>query len=160
MSGTSRWRDVGSILAVFAAVGLVLGIVEYLGIGWAGLRFVAAAQGGTAERFGPIFVGVVAFQGALVLLVAGVVLAAVTGLLFGSRYRSVGEAALVTGVGALLGFYALSLLGALLLVFALGGQSAAQSVTLVGVAVRALEIGVPVALLGAVTGALGSRAMG
>jgi hypothetical protein len=109
MAATSR--VVALVLAVFAAVGLALGLVGYLTLSWAQARFVVAAGGASPGEFGPVFVGLVSFQTAATQMALAPVLSVLVGALGGSRFREVRRAAAVTGGATALGCLLMALLG-------------------------------------------------
>lgn len=122
MSGTTR--ALGLLVAVFAAVGLALGVVGFLTLSWAQTRFVVTAGGASPSQFGPVFVGLVFFQTVGTHLALGPVLSVLLGTLAGSRFPETGRAAAVAGAGTALG----SLLMAVLALAVTGLAGVAQGV--------------------------------
>lgn len=148
-------EDLAGIVVVFATVGLGMGLTGYNAMAWAQTQFLTAAGGGTAERFGPVFVALVYFQSANVALFLGPVVAALSGLLFGSRMRDRRTAAAVGGGGALAGFYVMALTTVLVASLALSGEGASQAFGL-GQAVGPVAVaGLPAAVAGAIGGYVG-----
>jgi hypothetical protein len=141
-------RVAGLVVAVFAAVGLALGLVGYLTLSWAQARFVAGAGGG-ANEFGPVFVGLVSFQTAATQMALAPVLSALLGTLAGSRFADVTRAVAVTGGSAAAGCLVMTVLA----VAVTGLAGAAQGVGL-GNAL------VPVVVTTAVGGGVGAAAGG
>lgn len=149
-------RAVAAITAVFGLTGLGVGVLAYVATDWATTLFLVRAQGETAVRFGPVFVALVSFLVATLALLAGPVLAAVLGILFGSKHRDVTTAATTTGAGSLVGFLVMGLLvlpGVLLGV----GAGASAPFGVGGYVVRLAIGAVPTAVVGAVAGAIGVR---
>ena len=147
-------RTIGMIVAVFAVTGVGLGALGFLATNWATTLFLVNAQGETAVQFGPVFVALAAFFGVVLAFFVGPVLAAVLGMLMGSKQRDPAQASIATGAGALVGFLVLGLLVAPGLLLGIGAESSAPF-GLGGFVVRLGIASIPTALVGATAGALG-----
>ena len=160
MSGPSALpsarRQAGLIVATFALVGVALGVLGFVAGDWARTQFVTAASGATPETFGPVFLALSIFQTTVTVLFVGPVLAAVLGLLSGSRFADPSAAAGVAAGGALVGFFCMAGLG-LLGLSALSGPGTAQVYSLRAALGPLLLSGAVTTATGAGAGALGSR---
>jgi len=152
----SARRQTGLIVAVFALVGAALGVVGFVAGDWARTQFVTAAAGSQPATFGPVFLALSIFQTTVTLFFAGPVLAAVLGLLSGSRFADASAAAGVAAGGALVGFFAMAGLG-LLGLSTLSGAGTEQIYALRAAVGPLLLAGVATTVTGGVAGALGSR---
>lgn len=152
----SRVEDaLAGIVVVFAAIGLGLGLTGYNTMAWAQSQFLTAAGGGTAQQFGPIFVALVYFQGAAVAFFLGPVVAALLGLLFGTRMRDPRMAAVVTAGGSLVGFLVMAFLTVAVSSLALSGEGATHTFGLLQALVPLLLASIPTAIAGGITGYVG-----
>jgi hypothetical protein len=127
-------------------------------MGWARLQFIDAAAGQSPATFGPVFVAAVAVQTTVTTFLIGPVVGALLGFLVGSRHPDLRSAVVVSGGGALLGFY---LMAGLALVGVLGGLSGVGTGQVYGVRQVLgpfVLSGVPALVAGGVAGALGSLA--
>jgi hypothetical protein len=149
-------RQVGLIVATFAAVGVALGVVGYVAADWARTQFVTAATGSAPETFGPVFLALSTFQTTVTLFFAGPVVAATLGLLSGSRFPDATTAGAVAGGGALVGFFLMAGFG-LVGLSLLSGPGTGQTYALGGAVGPLLLSGVATAATGGVAGILGSR---
>lgn len=160
MSGRSALpsarRQAGLIVATFALVGAALGVVGFVAGDWARTQFVTGATGSAPETFGPVFLALSVFQTTVTLLFAGPVLAAVLGLLSGSRFADPSAAAGVAAGGALVGFFCMAGFG-LLGLSTLSGPGTEQLYSLRGAVTPLLLTGAATTAVGGVAGALGSR---
>lgn len=160
MSGRSALpsvrRQIGLIVAVFALVGVALGVVGVVAGDWARTQFVTGATGAEPATFGPVFLALSVFQTTVTLFFAGPVLAAALGLLSGSRFADASAAAGVGGGGTLVGFFAMAGIG-LLGLSTLSGVGTGQIYSLRAAVGPLLLAGVATTLTGGVAGALGSR---
>lgn len=149
---TRAAEAVGWIVAVFAALGVALGLAGYVSVSFGYEVFVVGAQGETAQRFGPLFLAVVFFQTVSVVFFVGVVTALAVGLSFGSRFHDWTVAVAVAGVGGIVGFYLMAMLA-----FGLTsvGMPTARGFGLGDLLVPLILAGVPSGLVGAVGGYLG-----
>jgi hypothetical protein len=152
----SARRQAGLIVAVFSLVGAALGVVGFVAGDWARTQFVTAATGAQPATFGPVFLALSVFQTTVTLLATGPVLAAVLGLLSGSRFTDPSAAAGVAAGGALVGFFCMAGLG-LLGLSALSGPGTGQVYSLRGAVGPLLIAGAVTTAIGGVAGALGSR---
>lgn len=147
-------RAIGTMAAVFALTGLGLAGAGFVATDWATTLFLVNAQGETATRFGPVFVALVAFMTAVLTFFVGPVLAAVLGVLLGSKQRDPMQAATATGGGALVGFLLMGVFvvpGVLLGI----GAGAAAPYGFGGFVVRLAFAAIPTMLVGAVAGVVG-----
>jgi hypothetical protein len=149
-------RQAGLIVATFALVGAALGAVGFVASDWARTQFVTAATGSQPATFGPVFLALSIFQTTVTLLFAGPILAAVLGLLSGSRFTDPSAAAGVAAGGALVGFFCLAGFG-LLGPAALSGPGTEQVYALRTAVGPLLLTGTATTVTGGVAGALGSR---
>lgn len=160
MSGRSTLpsarRQAGLIVGVFALVGAALGVVGFVAGDWARTQFVTGATGSSPATFGPVFLALSVFQTTITLFFAGPILAAVLGLLSGSRFADPSAAAGVAAGGSLVGFFAMAGLG-LAGLAALSGAGTGQVYTLSTAVGPLLLSGVATTVTGGVGGALGSR---
>jgi len=145
-------RTVGLIVAVFGLTGLALGVLAYVTTDWATTLFLVTARGETARQFGPVFVALVAFLVVTLALFVGPVLAAILGILFGSKHRETVPAATTTGAGSFAGFLLLALL---VLPGVLLGAGTNVPFGIVGFLLRAVVAAIPTTLVGVATGVLG-----
>jgi len=152
----SARRQAGLIVGVFALVGVALGVVGFVAGDWARTQFVTAAGGSALETFGPVFLALSVFQTTVTILVTGPVLAAVLGLLSGSRFTDPSAAAGVAAGGALVGFFCMAGVG-LLGLSALSGPGTAQIYALRTALGPLLLVGAVTTAVGGGAGALGSR---
>ncbi|WP_418281607.1 hypothetical protein [Halorubrum sp. DTA98] len=147
---------IGFVAAVFVIVGVGVGIVALAATGWAESAFVTDATG-DAERFGPVFLAQLYLSVTVAALVVAPALAAVTGVLVGSRAYGHTEAATTCGIGA--GIGALGY-GLVVVAFVVGSQGSAAGQAY-GVVETLGPVGATVvasAIVGSVTGVLGSTA--
>jgi hypothetical protein len=150
---------IGFLVGVFAAVGAAFGVVGYTAMRWAQVQFVSAAGGADPGRFGPVLLAVVFFGTTVTFLLAGPLLAGAVGAVVGSQFPRPREAAVVGGVGSLLGFGVLIVLG--LGVTALVGGEGTGQLYRIGSAVGPLFLSaVATGFAGAVAGAVGSFGAG
>lgn len=150
MSKTTE--TVGWIVATFAALGVALGLAGYVSISWGHEVFVVAAQGETAERFGPIFLSVIFFQTVSVAFFVGLLASFATGLVFGSRLYDRTNAILATGVGGLVGFYLMVVISFFITSM---GMATPRGFGLGDALVPFLLAGLPAGIVGAITGYFG-----
>lgn len=147
---------IGFIAVVFTLVGVGVGVVGVVAMGWAEAAFATEAVG-DADRFGPVFVAQLYLSVTAAALVAAPVLAGVIGLLVGSRTYGSVEAATTCGVGAGGGALAYGVVVVALVVASQGavaGQAYAATDAIGSVGATAAAS----AVVGAATGVLGSRA--
>lgn len=151
----STGRVAGLIVGVFAVLGVALGVSGYLAMEWATRQFLVAAGGTTAERFGPVFVALVAFQTTVSQFLIGTAVAGVVGAMAGSRFAVPRTAGLVAAVGSITGFY---LMGAIsVLVLSLVGGPGTEQVYAPGQALGPLALGgLPAGIAGGIGGVIGS----
>lgn len=149
---TRASETVGWIVAIFAVLGVALGLAGYVSVSWGYDVFVTSARGATAERFGPIFVALVFFQNVSVAFFVGLLGSLLAGLTFGSRFYDGRIAVLATGVGGLVGFYAMV---ALAFVVMSMGMQVPRGVGLDDALVPFLLAGIPSGIVGALAGYLG-----
>jgi len=152
----SARRQTGLIVATFALVGAALGAVGFVAGDWARTQFVTAATGSAPATFGPVFLALSVLQTTVTVLVVGPVLAAVLGLLSGSRFAAPSVAASVGGGGALIGFFCMAGFG-LLGLAALSGPGTGQLYALRDALGPLLVTGAAATATGGAAGALGSR---
>lgn len=148
-------RVVGLIVGVFAVLGVALGVSGYLAMEWATEQFLVAAEGPTAERFGPVFVALIAFQTTVSQFLVGTAVAGVVGAMAGSRFAVPRTAGLVAATGSMTGFY---LMGAIaVVVLSLVGGPGTEQVYGLGQALGPLALGgVPAGVAGGAGGVIGS----
>ena len=152
-------RLVGFLLLLSTAVGVAVGLVGHVSLGWARTQFLTAAGGSTPEAFGPVFLALVFFQTTVTVFVVGTALSALLGSLAGSRVRTVRDALVVGAGGGGAGYYLMALSAVVVLSFA-GGRGTAQTYDL-GQALGPLVLsGVPAVVAGAVGAVLGSELAG
>lgn len=146
---------IGFPVAVFVAVGVGVGAVVVATTGWAEAAFAAAA-GGDAERFGPVFVAQLYLSVTAAALVGAPVLAGMLGVLIGSRSYGAGEAAVTAGLGTGVGAIAY---GLVVVALAVGSQGsvAEQAYGFPDALGSIAAAGLASAVVGAVAGVLGSR---
>lgn len=152
----SAGRQAGLIVGTFTLVGAALGVVGFVAGDWARTQFVTAATGSAPGTFGPVFLALSVFQTTVTLLFTGPVLAAVLGLLSGSRFADPSAAAGVAAGGALVGFFCLAGLGLLGLSIP-SSPGTEQAYSLSAAAGPLLVTGTATTVTGGVAGALGSR---
>ena len=149
-------RQTGLIVAVFTLVGAALGVVGVVAGDWARTQFVTGATGAEPATFGPVFLALSVFQTTVTLFFAGPILAAVLGLLAGSRFADATAAAGVGGGGSLVGFFAMAGVG-LLGLSTLSGAGTGQIYALRAAVGPLLLSATATTVTGAGAGALGSR---
>ena len=147
-------NGIGLTAAVFAVVGVGVGLVAAVGTGWAETALATAATGETA-RFGPVFVAQSYLAVTATALVGAPLLAGVLGVLVGSRAYDMQEAAATSGVGCGLGALVYGLV-VVVLVVASQGEAATQAHGIVDAFGPLLTTAVVATVIGAATGALGS----
>lgn len=147
-------NGVGLTAAVFAVVGAGVGLVAAAATGWAEAALATAATGETA-RFGPVFVAQSYLAVTAAALVLAPLLAGVLGVLVGSRAYDAREAAATCGLGGGLGALAYGLVVVVLIV-ASQGEAATQAHGIADAFGSILTTAVVAAVVGAVTGVLGS----
>jgi hypothetical protein len=147
-------NGVGLTAAVFAVVGAGVGLVAAATTGWAETALATAATGETA-RFGPVFVAQSYLAVTAAALVFAPLLAGVLGILVGSRAYDVREAAATCGLGGGLGALTYGLV-VVVLVVASQGEAATQAHGIADAFGSILTTAVVAAVVGAVTGVLGS----
>jgi len=152
----SARRQIGLIVGTFALVGAALGVVGLVAGDWARTQFVTGASGSDPATFGPVFLALSIFQTTVTLFFAGPILAAVLGLLSGSRFAAPSSAAGVAAGGALAGFVCLAGFG-LLGLSTLSGPGTGQVYSLRNAVGPLVLTGAATAVTGGVAGALGSR---
>ncbi|WP_248897336.1 hypothetical protein [Haloplanus halobius] len=155
-AGPSARRHGALIVGTFAVVGAALGVVGFVTAGWARTQFVTGATGTAPATFGPVFVALSVFQTTVTLFLAGPVVAALLGLLSGSRFADEATAGSVAAGGTLLGFCCMAGLGILGL-SALSGAGTEQTYALGSAVGPLLLASVATAATGGVAGVLGSR---
>lgn len=145
---------VGLIAAVFAVVGVGVGLVGAVATGWAETALATAATGETA-RFGPVFVAqsYLAVTTAALLVVPP--LAGVLGILVGSRSYSPKGGAATCGVGAGVGALGYAVV-VVVLVVASQGEAAAQAHGVTDALGTVATATLVAAVVGGASGALGS----
>ncbi|WP_435075584.1 hypothetical protein [Halorubrum sp. HHNYT27] len=149
-------NGVGLTTAVFAVVGVGVGLVAAVGTGWAETALATAATGETA-RFGPVFVAQSYLAATATALVGAPLLAGVLGVLFGSRAYDAQEAAATAGVGGGVGALLYGIV-VVVLVVASQGDAATQAHGIGDALAPILTTAVIAAVVGAAAGALGSVA--
>ncbi|WP_418286555.1 hypothetical protein [Halorubrum sp. DTA46] len=144
----------GLIAAVFAVVGVGVGLSGAVATGWAETALATAATGETA-RFGPVFVAQSYLTVTAAALVGAPILAGVLGVLVGSRSYDASEAAATSGVGAGIGalIYGLAVV---VLIVASQGAAATQAYGITDALGSIATITLVAAVVGAATGVLGS----
>jgi len=147
-------NGVGLTAAVFAVVGLGVGLVAAAATGWAEAALATAATGETA-RFGPVFVAQSYLAVTATALLFAPLLAGVLGVLVGSRAYDAQEAAATCGLGGGLGALAYGLVVVVLIV-ASQGEAATQAHGIADAFGSILTTAVVAAVVGAVAGVLGS----
>ncbi|EMA66991.1 hypothetical protein C461_09542 [Halorubrum aidingense JCM 13560] len=147
-------NGMGVIAAVFALVGVGVGLVGAVATGWAETALATAATGETA-RFGPVFVAQTYLAVTAASLVVAPVIAGVLGVLVGSQSYDASEAVLTCGGGAGLGALAYGL-AVVVLVVASQGEAAAQAHGIVDALGPLAATAAVAAAVGAVAGAIGS----
>ncbi len=148
--------EVGLVVAVFAAVGVGVGVAGVAATGWAEAAFATEA-GGDAGRFGPVFVAQLYLSVTAAALVGAPVLAGAIGLLVGSRSYRVGAAAATCGLGSGAGALLYGLV-VVTLVVATQGDAATQAYGFTDALGPVVGVAVGSALVGSIAGALGSWA--
>lgn len=147
-------KGAGLTAAVFAVVGVGVGLVAAVGTGWAETALATAATGETA-RFGPVFVAQSYLAATATVLVSAVPLAGVLGVLVGSRARGVAAAASTCGLGTGLGALAYGAVAVTVIVVT-QGDAAAQAHGLTDALVPTLATAFVSGAVGASTGVLGT----
>lgn len=147
-------ETVGWIVAIFAALGVAFGLAGHVSVSWGYEVFVASVQGsgGTAERFGPLFVSLLFFQNVSVAFFVGVIASLFIGLLFGSRFYEGRTAVLATGSGALLGFYVMVVFSFVIMSL---GMSSPRGFGFAGALVPMILAGIPSGIVGSIAGYFG-----
>jgi hypothetical protein len=152
-------RLAGFLLLLSAVIGVAVGLVGHVAVGWARTQFLTGASGSSPETFGPVFVALVFFQTTVTVFVVGTALSALLGALAGSRVPSPRDAVVVGAGGGGVGYYVMALSAVVVLSF-VGGDGTAQTYGL-GQALGPLVLsGLPVVVAGAVGAVLGSELAG
>lgn len=148
-------RDIGFVIAVYAAFGLVLGTIAYIAGGWVQTQFVSAATGQSPDEFGPVFVAVSFLQIGVLVLFFGPIVAVFVSRILGAAFDGVRSAFFTGSVGGFFGFLTMAGIALGLLVFS-KGPGAEQAFTL-RQTVRPVLFAAPVtAIVGGVTAAIES----
>ena len=147
-------KGAGLTAAVFAVVGVGVGLVAAVGTGWAETALATAATGETA-RFGPVFVAQSYLAVTATALIGAPLVAGVLGVLFGSRAYDAREAAATSGVGGGVGALIYGFVVVALVVVS-QGEAATQAHGVGDALGPLLTTAVVAAVVGAATGALGS----
>ena len=147
-------NGVGLTAAVFAVVGVGVGLVGAATTGWAEASLAVAATGETA-RFGPVFVAQSYLAVTAAALVFAPLLAGVLGVLVGSRAYDAREAAATCALGGGLGALTYGLV-VVVLVVASQGEAAAQAHGIADAFGSVLTTAAVATVVSAVTGVLGS----
>jgi len=146
-------NGIGLTAAVFAVVGVGVGLVAAATTGWAETALATAATGETA-RFGPVFVAQSYLAVTAAALTFAPVLAGVLGVLVGSRAYDAREAVGTCGLGGGLGALAYGIV-VVVLVVASQGEAATQAHGIADALGSVLTTAAVAAVVGAVTGVLG-----
>lgn len=152
---STRLEHAGSIVGVFALVGLGVGGSAYVGITWLAGLFDAGAAPTENAAVGIIFLHTVILPFAL-----GALLAGATGFVAGRAVTDRLEAAAIAGGGAFVGFYllaGLAILAALLVVITASGGGGEGPFTPADLVAPIAKSSVIVGLVGAASGYLGAR---
>ncbi|MDG5778532.1 hypothetical protein VB773_01295 [Haloarculaceae archaeon H-GB2-1] len=160
---TRPFELAGWTLAVFAVVGIGLGLTGYVTTDFA-LGAFAADGSATAQTVGQLFAAIVAFLSLIIVFFLGPLVAMVTGLIAGSVVWEPTEAVIAGGLGSFVGFYIMLFLSVPLLFVALdasGGSGTSSSAALQldpGSLLAPVAIaGLPTGLVGAVTAVIGNQ---
>ncbi|MFC7166209.1 hypothetical protein [Halospeciosus flavus] len=153
-AGSDRWRTAGLVVAVFAVVGVGLGLTGLVGLSW-----VKSRVGGGAFGMGQVVTTLAFLQSAVVTLLIGPTVGGIVGAILGRDATPGGarDGAFAAGVGSFFGFYVLAGLALFLMSLALGGGDGGGGANLGDLVVPVVQAGVPTALVGAGAALLGSR---
>lgn len=169
----ARLIAMGLIVGTFTVIGVGLGLTGYFAIS----TLTGGSGGGQAASMVSAVIGaLLIFVGAIVVLFLGPIAAGVSGLTAGLVVPDMKEGALVGGVGSFVGFYPMVILAVVIMMMALGGGGGGAASTAGGGETAttmsgggdsvfeltqflgaALIAGVPTGVVGAATGALGSK---
>lgn len=155
-------RPFATVVAVFAVIGVGIGLTGYIGISWVNASF------DTESGFlGPLLIILVLFQSVIFTFLVGPTVAGLTGLLTGRAVNSAKRAPLIGGAGAFLGFYVMALIAVALMFLAFpesataGGGNASANASSNPYSARntmspLIKAGAPTAVVGAACGYLGT----
>lgn len=153
-------KTVGLIIAVFAIVGVGLGLTGYLSLSWMQGTFTSSGQGEFANAIGQMFVAVIMLQSVILTFFTGPTVATITGLVGGAVTSSRKRAAAINGAGTFVGFYVMVVIAVFVMTqaYSSGGSSGSSESTFqMGRALgTALQAGIPTAAVGVVAGYLGA----
>lgn len=154
--------EIGLVVALFAIVGVGLGLTGYVSLDAANQQFVEGTEGEFARGLGQLFVALLAFQSSVVTFFLGSVVASVGAVGLSGRAASWRESAVVNGMGSFVGFYVMVGIALVLMLAALetggrgGGSGGSGSVEIGQFIIPVLIAGLPTAFVGFGTGALAS----
>jgi hypothetical protein len=158
-------------VVIFAIIGIGLGFTGYITVDMGEQMFGAnedtqSGDGGSMEQaFATLFVVLILFQSAIIIFFAGPIIAGFTGAIAGIVTPNTRQGAILGGAGSFIGFYPMALLALLIMFMAFdtgaggggGGTSGESSLNLGSMLGRLVIGGLPTGIVGAVTGALGSK---
>lgn len=158
----SAIRTAGLTAAVFALVGIGLGLSGMIVIDYAQTQFLSPDAGEFAQSIGQLMIVMLALGGIMTTFFTGPTVGALTSLAFGRDISSTRDAALGTGLGSFVGFLlmttiAVALIGGSLDVGGGGSGGSGGSVNVVKLASQILIASVPTTLVGAATAVLDRR---
>lgn len=154
-------KTIGLIVAVFAAVGVGLGLTGYLSLSWMQGTLTSSGQGEFANAIGQMLVGVILLQSVILTFFTGPTVATITGLVGGAVTASRKRAAAINGAGTFVGFYVMVVVAVFVMTQAYGGGGSSggssESTFQMGKALgTAMKAGIPTAAVGVVAGYLGA----
>lgn len=155
-------KNIALVVALFAVVGVGLGLTGYISIDAANQQFVDNAEGEFMQGIGQLFVGVLVFQSGIMTFFLGSVVASVGAVSIASVTESRMESVITNGAASFVGFYVMVVLTLVIMLAAFssgdgsgGGTTSdgGQSIGDFGRFAKPLVIaGLPTTLVGLVSG--------
>lgn len=151
-------KKIGLAIALFATVGVGLGLSGYISISSMQTLFIEDAEGEFAAALGQTFVALIALQSAFVVFMLGSVVATISGSRIAAEASSVKESIIANSVASFMGFYIMVAiaLGIMLLAFgsgdASGGGGGGGGFQIEDIINPVLQAGAPTTLVGVVSG--------
>jgi hypothetical protein len=154
-------------VVIFTTIGIGLGLTGYITVDMGEQMFGVNEESGGAssmeQGFAALFIVLIVFQSAIIIFFTGPIVAGFSGAISGIMTPDLKDGVIVGGVGSFIGFYPMMFLALLIMFMAFdtgtngGSSSGDSSLNLGSMLVRLMIGGIPTGVVGAVTGALGSK---
>lgn len=161
----SDFRTFGLIIAIFAAIGVGLGLTGFVTMEFAQQQFGAGPDSSEfARSLSQLFVGIIFFMSAVVTFFAGPISAGIGGVTSGVRVQGRNKGALLGGAGSFIGFYVMVILALGIMSMALGGggggtgnaSNPSQSIDIGKNIGTLLKASLPTGITGVLAGVIGT----